>query len=492
MERSKINMGDLETYGRDISPSSSELRPTMRCAIFTTKDALLLVQRCIEGRLQPILRRPHDRERTELVKAGNVFVYTELDSNIKRWTDGVNWSPSRILNNFLVYRELDKAFAPGEKKKATKRPKRFSPYDRNSPSRHQQNPGNNDNEEIYVSGASRKLTRDEERMLVGSLNDSYQFKQDGLIKKTFSIQYREHVYHVVWYFSYWSYIEDKLSTPETTFPDDHIYPEFLKDQNFRVQINADGVEMTGSTRDRINQDSLSRSPPIDHDVYHVHARYANGTAYPGYQFATPNYMPYPHTRPQHEQHYQTSNVHYPDNTQTSYSPQQPRSYAGPTAPYAPQANTDYTDSLSSQSPMPTITSPHRIAYGNVAPGFYYPQPTIENASVHQQNRMRSGISSTAAMQQLTARVEDPTVAYANSGAHANFTHHAANTEYDTQSYQVSEPQVDNTGLMTSRSRDDRNGSTGNNIPGQLHRGHVSPGQNQINHAYPTSHYYTPE
>jgi hypothetical protein len=52
---------------------------------------------------------------------GNVFIYEENASGIKRWTDGVTWSPSRIMGNFLVYRELSEPFPAGEKKKAKKR-----------------------------------------------------------------------------------------------------------------------------------------------------------------------------------------------------------------------------------------------------------------------------------------------------------------------------------------------------------------------------------
>ncbi|KAJ3148771.1 hypothetical protein HK101_002122 [Irineochytrium annulatum] len=37
-----------------------------------------------------------------------VFVYCEQDSNIKRWTDGKLWTPSRIRGNFLVYKQLEK------------------------------------------------------------------------------------------------------------------------------------------------------------------------------------------------------------------------------------------------------------------------------------------------------------------------------------------------------------------------------------------------
>ena len=37
-----------------------------------------------------------------MVQSGAVFVFDEHESGIKRWTDGLVWSPSRILGNFLV------------------------------------------------------------------------------------------------------------------------------------------------------------------------------------------------------------------------------------------------------------------------------------------------------------------------------------------------------------------------------------------------------
>lgn len=48
-----------------------------------------------------IKRRLRDDER-KLIRSGQVFVFDERESGIKRWTDGLLWSPSRILMNFLV------------------------------------------------------------------------------------------------------------------------------------------------------------------------------------------------------------------------------------------------------------------------------------------------------------------------------------------------------------------------------------------------------
>src|SRR5450755_171381 len=107
-----------------LSHAMSSLQPTFQGHVNTTHDALLLFEACIRGTLSHIPRRPHDRERNQLVRSGCVFIYEENASGIKRWTDGVPWSPSRILGNFLVYRELERPFPPGEKKRAMKRSKK--------------------------------------------------------------------------------------------------------------------------------------------------------------------------------------------------------------------------------------------------------------------------------------------------------------------------------------------------------------------------------
>src|SRR6187549_2541575 len=91
------------------SPATiAPLAPTFYGHVTSTTDALLIFEQVLSGRATHVSRRPHDRERNELIKSGNVFVYEENASGIKRWTDGIHWSPSRILSNFLVYRQLDR------------------------------------------------------------------------------------------------------------------------------------------------------------------------------------------------------------------------------------------------------------------------------------------------------------------------------------------------------------------------------------------------
>ncbi|CDU22953.1 uncharacterized protein SPSC_01583 [Sporisorium scitamineum] len=75
--------------------------------VHSTRDALLIFEAVRRGMLPKITRRLRDDERKQIA-SGTIFVFDEVESSIKRWTDGMIWSPSRILNNFLVYREVEK------------------------------------------------------------------------------------------------------------------------------------------------------------------------------------------------------------------------------------------------------------------------------------------------------------------------------------------------------------------------------------------------
>lgn len=115
----------------NMTTSQTCMEPTWKGFIHTTFDALIVLEACLQGDLHHIPRRPHDRERPHIITGGNVFIYEENASGIKRWTDGVTWSPSRIMGNFLVYRELNEPFPAGEKKKAKKRKRTTEEYDYN-------------------------------------------------------------------------------------------------------------------------------------------------------------------------------------------------------------------------------------------------------------------------------------------------------------------------------------------------------------------------
>ncbi|ETN44080.1 uncharacterized protein HMPREF1541_10945 [Cyphellophora europaea CBS 101466] len=106
------------------------------------------------------------------VRSGHVFVFEEHESGIKQWTDGIHWSPSRVLDSFIVYRELD-----DEEKGTGKRGRLIPSEDR---TRDHQEPA--------------------ESNLYGSLVDSYPFKRDGLMKRTISMKTGEQCWRLVSYY----------------------------------------------------------------------------------------------------------------------------------------------------------------------------------------------------------------------------------------------------------------------------------------------------
>ena len=185
--------------------------PTWRGHVETTRDALRIFEACFNGTLSFCSCRPHDRRRNELIISRNVFVYDEASSGIRRWTDGIDWSPSRILTNFLIYRQLDGSVPRGEKKRVRKGSER--------PLR----PG-----EPYLGSASTSVTstidkvitrpsfnslidqvKEEEirintvsrRRFVGSLVDSYEFKDKGLLRKTMTVTVNDQTCHLIAYYS---------------------------------------------------------------------------------------------------------------------------------------------------------------------------------------------------------------------------------------------------------------------------------------------------
>lgn len=252
--------------------SSAPLDPTFKGYIGSTVDALILFEACLCGRLSHVPRRPHDRERASLIKSGHVFIYEEHSSGIKRWTDGVSWSPSRILGNFLLYRELDKPFQPGEKKRAMKRkldggvsktantPRSSSasyssaittsgPSQTTFDSNNSNNSNSGNNGSNGSNGSNGNNGRESERAYVGSLVDSYQFKQDGLIKKTISIQYRGVQHHLVSYYSLDDVLNRRLTTPTSDFSLQHIQPRaaLVTSATFRAPVD-DQEFMVGDHR----------------------------------------------------------------------------------------------------------------------------------------------------------------------------------------------------------------------------------------------------
>lgn len=228
-----------------MSSGGAALQPTFQGHVATTQDALILFEACLQGHLSHVPRRPHDRERSSLIRSGSIFIYEENASGIKRWTDGVTWSPSRILGNFLVYRELDKPFPPGEKKRAMKKQQRRpsrpgDPYSRPegeiySPTTPQGSFGGGGG---GGGGGGDRSASEVERQLIGSLIDSYGFKQDGLVKKTMSVTVQGVTHHLVSYYNVNDVIANNLRTPSQTDNLQYIRPrpELTSKQSFRSPL----------------------------------------------------------------------------------------------------------------------------------------------------------------------------------------------------------------------------------------------------------------
>jgi Gti1/Pac2 family transcription factor len=225
------------------------LVPTFHGFVHNSMDGLVLFEACLSGKLHHVPRRPHDRERAQLIKSGSIFIYEENASGIKRWTDGVAWSPSRILGNFLIYRELEKPFPPGEKKRAMKRKRQSlpgEPYPRRDSDENESSEMNNPLTPPEPNGADVKTeipsTSDQdkelERSLIGSLVDSYGFRQDGLVKKTMSISVNGISHHMVSYYKVDDVKNGLLPRPMTDprLANIAVRPELYLKQNFRAPV----------------------------------------------------------------------------------------------------------------------------------------------------------------------------------------------------------------------------------------------------------------
>ncbi|KAJ9663964.1 Global transcription regulator sge1 [Neophaeococcomyces mojaviensis] len=232
-----------------MSSGGAALQPTFTGHVATTQDALILFEGCLQGHLSHVPRRPHDRERSTLIRSGSVFIYEENASGIKRWTDGVTWSPSRILGNFLVYRELDKPFPPGEKKRAMKKPNRRPSRPGEPYPRPDGRAGEYSSSSPTSSYGNERQPTDAERQLIGSLIDSYGFKVDGLVKKTMSVTVQGVTHHLVSYYNVNGVMAGTLRTPSQTESLQYIRPrpELIQKQSFRspIEDGEDVSELTG-------------------------------------------------------------------------------------------------------------------------------------------------------------------------------------------------------------------------------------------------------
>ncbi|TKA76862.1 hypothetical protein B0A49_02949 [Cryomyces minteri] len=280
------------------------LQPTYKGFVSDSADGLVLFEGCLAGKLNHVPRRPHDRERTALITSGSVFIYEENATGIKRWTDGVAWSPSRILGNFLIYRELEKPFPPGEKKRAMKRKRSLT---RSGEPCTGQNSDEDDTNEYpapitpeavlevkneFTSGTNED--KEYERQLIGSLVDSYGFKPNGLVKKTMSVAINGVSHHLVSYYTVSDVRNNKLQKPseDPRLANLQIRQELFEKQNFRAPL--DGME-----RLNYGQAQYHMYPSVANGAYNVRSgQYIAAQGYPQYGQSMTHQYSYPIANPQ--------------------------------------------------------------------------------------------------------------------------------------------------------------------------------------------------
>ncbi|KAF7978612.1 hypothetical protein HWV62_45352 [Athelia sp. TMB] len=76
--------------------------------VHDTLDAFRLVLAAEAGLVPRIIERVTQVDRMHMIASGSVIVFSAQESGMRRWRDGLLWTPSRISGNFLVYKELDR------------------------------------------------------------------------------------------------------------------------------------------------------------------------------------------------------------------------------------------------------------------------------------------------------------------------------------------------------------------------------------------------
>ncbi|KAI9103137.1 Gti1/Pac2 family-domain-containing protein [Phlyctochytrium arcticum] len=83
----------------------------------TPSDGLLILDACRKGALRLLKERPKVLLKTAdktsdggkesssvAIRSGTIVVFEEHETRMKRWRDGLKWTPSRVCGPFLIYR----------------------------------------------------------------------------------------------------------------------------------------------------------------------------------------------------------------------------------------------------------------------------------------------------------------------------------------------------------------------------------------------------
>jgi hypothetical protein len=422
-------------------------KPTWQGFLDTTKDAMTVVEAALQGRLGHISRRPHDKERAEMLTSGTVLVYEENASGIKRWTDAVHWSPSRVMNNCLIYRQLTRALKPEEKKSAlnpscgTKRKRKESnglarnkageliensEDEYENPSFDSSLPGDAESTNKVYANFAQNLTPDQQRRFCGSLIDSYEFKESGLMKKTISVKYQGTHHHVISYYSLEDVVSGKLKRPfqDPKLADVQPRPELLN--GWKVSLEDE------ESKDMPLVAGYSQHIQPSHLQHHVIGAVTQAVRVQGgiqthapIHLAIPEYWHGPQVSqyaPNHQasQHYAVS-----QSTTTQYSaPQAARQYSVQQA--SPQTYTSsaqhYVHSPSPQSySSPHSSSPQYSA--QAAPPSHYAPPS-QSARHYSLDQPQTAPATSYSQPALTSQYQAPQSAQYTVPQAGNYTVHS--------------------------------------------------------------------
>lgn len=155
------------------------------------------------------------------------------------------WSPSRILGNFLIYRELEKRQQKRKRSSVVIHEDEVLNGDETTANSH-----SNGGVGAGMSGggpvrtarrrSSSSSTQDDavrnHRQLMGSLSEAYDSKPDGLVKKTMSVVVNNVSLHLVSYYHPDDVVNACLRTPSSVpeLANLEISPDLLIRQNFRI------------------------------------------------------------------------------------------------------------------------------------------------------------------------------------------------------------------------------------------------------------------
>ncbi|KAK0748636.1 Gti1/Pac2 family-domain-containing protein [Apiosordaria backusii] len=293
--------------------ANTPLEPSWVGYVPDTGSALALVEAALRGNIKHCKRRPHDKERDQCIRSPHVYIYEEEASGIKRWTDGRSWSPSRIVGNFLVYRETMPAQnsnnGNGQKKKTARKPDHTRTVIRKSPGSVRHNSQSalpngvaypmaeaNNNQAIQLADGRSLMFEGPfgAQKLLGSLKDSYDFKPDGLIKRTMSFLVGGKRHHMVAYISLEHYAERRFALPYEDINIRDCFPRasLLNQPSWRFPYTDD----LGDFRQRHEEEWARQHAQQSQGIYQAQPGWVVGPAdlqafHPLHGFITPNTQP---------------------------------------------------------------------------------------------------------------------------------------------------------------------------------------------------------